>query len=185
MPAIGENLRSVRRRQGRSLAELATRAGFSKGFLSKIENGHAQPPIATLMKLADALDTPLASLFDGGRRPAARSGGVLTRAAARQREPHSAERGYAFDRLAVGSPFRLTPYLIHLDQPQERVPSFQHAGEEVVHVLAGEMDYAVGATVHRLRRGDTLVFDAAEPHGPIKLPRRTATFLAVFAGVPE
>lgn len=181
MPTLGTHIRSARQRAGQSLNDLAERSGFSKGFLSKIENGHAQPPIATLMKLAEAVGTPLAAFFDG-ETPASKPGGVLTRAADRDVHAHDPERGYAYERLAVRSPYRLTPYLIHLRDDQDQAPSFQHAGEEVIHVLAGEMDYAVGSTVHRLTKGDTLVFDAAQPHGPIKLPKRTATFLAVFAG---
>lgn len=182
MPAaLGATLRSARQRAGKSLGDLAETSGYSKGFLSKIENGHAQPPIATLMKLAKALHVPLATLFDGDV-PRSAPGGVLTRAGDREVHGHDPDRGYAYERLAVRSPYRLTPYLIHLDEDQAEAPTFQHAGEEVVHLLSGECDYHVGGTVHRLRKGDTLVFDAAQPHGPIKLPGKKASFLALFAG---
>jgi len=183
--AIGDNIRALRQQRGLSLAGMAERSGFSKGFLSKIENGHAQPPIATLMKLADALDVELGACFDGSR-PSSKSGGssVLTRRAEREHIPHSAERGYAFERLAVGSPFQATPYIIHLDEEQEAPRRFQHPGEEIIHVLAGELDYLAGGELHRLAQGDTLVFDASQPHGPIKLPGVSASFLAVFAGTP-
>lgn len=181
---IGEQIRTRRTARGLSLAELAERSGFSKGFLSKIENGHAQPPIATLMKLARALGAELGELFDGPRAPSAGGAAVLTRAEDREHIPHSAERGYGFERLAVGSPFRMTPYIIHLEEDGAEPASLQHPGEEIVHVLAGELDYAAGDEVYRLRQGDTLVFDASQPHGPIKLPGTTAKFLAVFAGEP-
>ena len=36
--------------------EIAERTGLSKGLLSRIENGLVSPPIATLGKIADALD---------------------------------------------------------------------------------------------------------------------------------
>jgi len=181
MGAIGHNLRTIRRRRELSLNDLARRSGFSKGFLSKIENGRAQPPIATLMRLAGALDTGLNELFDGPR-PDGAPDSVLTRAGEREYVPHSRERGYAFERLALASPFRLTPYVIHLAEEQEAPAGFQHAGEEFILVLAGELDYAVGGRVHRMREGDSLVFDATRPHGPIKVPGVSASFLAVFAG---
>lgn len=183
MPALGQSIRQARQRAGRSLADLARKSGFSKGFLSKIENGKSQPPIATLMRLAEALDVPLSAFFDGAP-PASTPGGVLTRAKDRQVHAHDRERGYAFERLAVASPYALTPYIFHLAGEQAAPPGLRHPGEEVVHVLRGELDYLVGTTVHRLRRGDTLVFDAAQLHGAIKLPNKTATFLAVFAGRP-
>jgi len=181
---LGEQIRSRRQERGWSLSDFATRAGFSKGFLSKIENGHAQPPIATLMKLAEALDLGIGELFDGPRPPGA-ARAVLTRADEREQVAHSDERGYAFERLATGSPFRMTPYIIHLDEDQdEPPPSLQHPGEEIVHVLTGELDYLAAGEVHRLRRGDTLVFDASRPHCAIKLPDQTASFIAIFAGEP-
>jgi transcriptional regulator with XRE-family HTH domain len=182
MQTLGSRIRSLRQDHGLSLNDFAARSGFSKGFLSKIENGRAQPPIATLMKLAAALGCSLGTLLDGSRS-AAPGGCVLTRKAERERVPHSDERGYAFERLALASPFALTPTIIHLDEEQGAPPSFRHEGEELVLALTGRFDYAVGGQVHRLRSGDSLVFDARQAHGPIKLPGVRASFLAVFVGL--
>jgi transcriptional regulator with XRE-family HTH domain len=180
MSEIGKHIRTLRKRRQLSLSGLATRSGFSKGFLSKIENGLAQPPIATLMKLAVALGSDLGELFDGPR-PTGAPASVLTRRKEREQIASSDERGYGFERLAVGSPFRMTPCIIHLDSDYDTVPNYQHPGEEMIFVLAGELNYAAGGRLHRLRKGDTLVFDATLPHGPVKLPNKTATYLAVFA----
>lgn len=180
MPAIGRHIRTLRARRRLSLGALATRSGFSKGFLSKIENGHAQPPIATLMRLAEALGSDLGEMFDGPR-PKGAPASVLTRREEREKVPPSNDRGYGFERLAVGSPFRMTPCIIDLDNVAEPAHSYQHPGEEMIYVLSGALDYAAGGRLHRLRRGDTLIFDATLPHGPIKLSGKKATYLAVFA----
>lgn len=42
LPSIGQNVRAARRSRGMSLEALAGLTGHSKGWLSKIENGHAR-----------------------------------------------------------------------------------------------------------------------------------------------
>ena len=53
--ALAHNLREWRGRRGWSQAELAARAGLSKGMLVQIEQSQTNPSIATLSKVADAL----------------------------------------------------------------------------------------------------------------------------------
>ncbi len=179
---IGAHLRQIRKAKAVSLLQLAEKSGFSKGYLSKLENGHAQPPIATLMKLAQALGVSINQLFDGGIDDVSqlKSDGILTRRTEREEVADPGERGYRFERLAVDSPFRLTPYLIHLEDDQAPTRSFQHAGEEIIFMVEGACDYRVGERIHRLEAGDTLVFDALVEHGPMKLPGVTARYFAVF-----
>ncbi|MFD1049395.1 helix-turn-helix domain-containing protein, partial [Kibdelosporangium lantanae] len=57
---FGVELRGLRRSAGISLAELARRVPYTKGYLSKVETGAAQPNA----KLAELCDTALAT---GGR----------------------------------------------------------------------------------------------------------------------
>src|SRR3569623_1808950 len=60
---IGSTIRQSRIAKGMRLDDLASRSGFTKGFLSKIENGRASPPIATLMRIADSLRVDVAELL--------------------------------------------------------------------------------------------------------------------------
>ena len=180
---VGANIRTIRQGRQLSLADLGQRSGLSKGFLSKVERGLSSPPIATLMRIAESLGVSMGDFFDG--RPArGDQDAVLTRAGERSVVRQGAERGYIYERLAVGSRFRLTPYIIKLE---EGVPdrTFEHSGEEIIFMLKGEACYQVGDEVYRLREGDTLVFDATRPHGPRKIPGRPAEFLAVFSEARE
>ena len=47
------------------MGQLAERTGISKGMLSKIENAQTSPSLATIERLAAALDMPVTSLFRG------------------------------------------------------------------------------------------------------------------------
>ena len=77
---IGSNLRTFRTRQGHSLERLAKLAGVSRAMLSQIETGRSVPTILLLLKVANALAVPLATLVS---TPAARRTTVLTRARAK------------------------------------------------------------------------------------------------------
>lgn len=61
--AIGREVRSFRRQQGITVADLANLTGLSIGMLSKIENGNTSPSLTTLQLLANALSVPITSFF--------------------------------------------------------------------------------------------------------------------------
>ncbi len=53
---VGRAVRVARREAGLSARTLATRAGISQAFLSQVERGLNVPSLASLYKIADALD---------------------------------------------------------------------------------------------------------------------------------
>ena len=176
---IGSHMRSIRQAQQLSLQALADLSGFSKGYLSKLEHGHAQAPIATLMALAKALRISINELFDG--QSVEKQSAVLTKKTERECIEASDERPYAYERLSVGSNFQLTPYIIHLDGETEQTKTYQHHGEEIIHMLTGQCDYRVGDHIYHLNKGDTLTFNAQAPHGAIGIPGKKASYLAIFS----
>ena len=73
---LGQRIRELRlhRRTGRMTQEdLAERADISVSFLSMIERGERSPHLETLASIAQALDVPMADLFQGeGKKRRAR-----------------------------------------------------------------------------------------------------------------
>jgi transcriptional regulator with XRE-family HTH domain len=61
---LATNLRRLRIARHLSLSELARATAMSKATLSGIENGGANPTVATLATLADALGVPVVELLD-------------------------------------------------------------------------------------------------------------------------
>lgn len=59
---VAANTRTLREQVGLSLSELARRAGISKGALSQLEAGQANPTVETLWNLAQALGVPFSDL---------------------------------------------------------------------------------------------------------------------------
>lgn len=66
-PAVGAKLQSLRHLHKLSLDELSRRAGVSKSMLSQIERNQANPTVAVVWRLANALSVDLAEFL--GEQP--------------------------------------------------------------------------------------------------------------------
>ena len=66
-PKVGATLQSLRQAQGLSLDELSRRAGVSKSMLSQIERNQANPTVAVVWRLANALRVELGELLGGAK----------------------------------------------------------------------------------------------------------------------
>src|SRR3989442_762618 len=62
---LGSRIRAVREGRARSLRSVSTEAGVSESFLSQVERGVASPSVATLRRIAEALGSSVAALFEG------------------------------------------------------------------------------------------------------------------------
>lgn len=157
---LGMRIRQVRRARQVTLKDAATAAGVSESFLSQVERGMANPSVASLRRIADALDTPIAHLFSG-----AQSDGMLVRAADRRRMTHP---GGAYE------DFLLTSSLARNLQIHQTVigpgagsgdePYTHDADEECVVVLEGELEITVQGETYDLREGDSLVLNPRQGH---------------------
>jgi quercetin dioxygenase-like cupin family protein len=60
-----------------------------------------------------------------------------------------------------------------------------HAGEELVYCQEGEIEYQVGDLKHRLEQGDSLLFDARQPHLCLNPGDGPAIVLLVLQGTRD
>lgn len=67
---FGECVRALRTEAGLSQAEFGERCGFYQTYLSRIENGHANPTLNAIEVIANALGMTVFDLFEQ-IRPAA------------------------------------------------------------------------------------------------------------------
>lgn len=61
---FGKQVRAMRTAKGISQEELAFRAGVHRTYLSGIERGERNPSLKNIAAIAEALQVPLAELFD-------------------------------------------------------------------------------------------------------------------------
>ncbi|MBI5018121.1 MAG: cupin domain-containing protein [Deltaproteobacteria bacterium] len=186
---IGSKIREHRRRCGLTLQALSGRTGLSKPLLSQVENGRVMPPVATLLKIARALDVSLSQLFQEDRRE---DKVALTRAAERGRfttRPHQQARdaGYSYESLELHRPRKaMQPLLVTFQPLEEKDAAFYtHEGEECVVLLEGELEFRGPDERRVLLPGDCLYFDSDLPHAFRSLGGQPARALVVvYAGAP-
>jgi transcriptional regulator with XRE-family HTH domain len=65
---IGDRLRELREAKDFSQGDIEKRTGLLRGYISRVENGHTVPAVATLEKMARALEVPLYKLFYDGEK---------------------------------------------------------------------------------------------------------------------
>lgn len=61
---LGAHIAKVRKQKGYSQDRVYLEGGFSRGTLSKIENGLTSPEVYTLSRIAEVLDVPLKKLVE-------------------------------------------------------------------------------------------------------------------------
>jgi len=178
--AIGRQVHALRRRNGLTVATLARNAGLSVGMLSKIENGLTSPSLGTLQALSRALNVPVTALFrdfehqrDATFVPAGQ--GLLI-------ERRGTRAGHQYQLLghSIGKSIAVEPYMITLNAESDTFPTFQHAGQEFILMIDGEVVYRHANRTYLLKPGDSLFFDADAPHGPEELRTLPIRFLSVI-----
>lgn len=62
---LGMRIRYLRTRKKLSQEDLALEAGINKNYLSDLERGNRNPTVEVLNKIAQALEIPISTLFEG------------------------------------------------------------------------------------------------------------------------
>jgi DNA-binding XRE family transcriptional regulator len=180
--AIGHEVRTLRKRLGLTVTDLANATGISSGMLSKIENGNISPSLASLQALSGALGVPLTALFRGFEER--RSASYVKSGEGLDIERRGTRAGHHYSLLGHidnnSSGVMVEPYLITLTKESDVFPAFQHEGLEFLYMLSGEVVYRHANLLYRMRAGDSLFFDADAPHGPEQLVRLPARYLSII-----
>lgn len=159
--AIGRNVRRLRRQRDLTLDLLAERAGVSKGTVIGVEQSRANPSIATLCRIADALGVGVTTLIDPGEDPRVR----IKRQADTPALWTSDAGSRALFLMGTDPPDIVELWDWHLAAGDCFDGDAHPAGTvEVLHVLEGDLAVTVGDDVHHVAAGDTLLFDAVVPH---------------------
>lgn len=169
------NFKLLRLQAKLTLEEAAREAGVTRGYLSKVERGLAQPSVGTALRLAKLLNVDVETLFGD---PRGNEAVVVTRA--RDQKPNSDVKG--MPRLVAGKrqgrrmiAFVMTPGM----SPSPRDPMSQHEGEELLYVLEGRVTLTLPNRVEHLEKGDCVQFNSAVPHKVENQPGSEAEILIV------
>ena len=155
---LGVRLRHARRVAGLTLLQLAQKAQCSESLISKIENGNAAPSLASLHRMAVALNTNIAALTSTVAPP---SGPVM-----RNGERPLLAGTISLERITLPAANGLLQANIHIISPGEASDGMiEHMGEEVGYVLEGIVELLLGDKQYVLQPGDSFHFSSDVPHG--------------------
>lgn len=177
-PNVGQALRALREQRGLSLRALAEKCGLSFNAISRIEHGENSPTVATLHLLAHALNVPITAFFETTYEQSI----VLVR---RDHRLRSLGNGISMESLGVGlRDQQLEPFLVTAEPNAGSHDSpIVHTGEEFVFCLMGKLTYQINGETYELEAGDSLLFDAMQPHCFCNKSGAPTQFLIVFQGV--
>lgn len=158
--SVGAKVRELRKERNLSQRDLACQAGLSPNAISLIERDEISPSVATLQRLAVALNVKMSYFFEdddtqlsvihvkASDRPSLTSKGLLI--------------------AGLGHRLReqeLEPFFVSLAPEAEsgRQPVI-HSGHEFVCCLRGMVEYEIDGIIYQLQTGDFLLFEAELPH---------------------
>jgi transcriptional regulator with XRE-family HTH domain len=176
-PRIGPKIKHTRLLKGLTLRDLADAAGCSESLLSKIENGRANPSLKMIHRVASALGTPVAGLFQHGGDP---DDVVLRRGKRPVVETDQMRRGEGVQLEALipnASGHLLSGYINHIEPGGGSDGVIQHEGEEFGYVLEGQIELSVGRRRYRVGEGDSFHFRSERAHSYRNVGKKKARIL--------
>lgn len=162
---LGSRIRALRQSRRLTLRELAARAGVTESFLSQVEREVTAPSIASVQRIARALDLSIAQLF--AEEP---TSGRVVRREARRRIAYPGLK--AVDEFLTSNMAGRLQVILSTIEPgggTGEEPYTHDSDEEVVVVLEGVLDLWVSDEHHVLREGDAITFASRLPHWNMNL----------------
>lgn len=176
LASVGTRLKTLRKRSGITLHQLAERTGISVSTLSRLESGKRRPTLELLLPLAKAHRVSLDALVDA---PATGDPRI---------HPRSVQRNGATWMQLAKNPGRANAFKQVL--PVESGPAVgrelcEHEGYEWAYVLNGRLRLTLGAKEYLLDPGEAAEFDTSNPHGYANAGTIPLELLVIFGGQGE
>ena len=176
---IGQRLKGLRDVLDIKASEVAALCGITTEQYEKMERGESELSVANLQKIAREYQVDLDVLLFGEEPHM--SNYFLTR----RGQGLSVERRKAYHYESLASGFRgrkAEPFIVTVSPKPDDAPreSNAHPGQEFNMVFEGTLELTIGEKVLTLSVGDSIYFDATQPHGMRALEGKPVKFLAII-----
>ena len=176
---IGQRLKGLRDVLDIEASEVAALCGITTEQYEKMERGESELSVANLQKIAREYQVDLDVLLFGEEPHM--SNYFLTR----RGQGLSVERHKAYHYESLASGFRgrkAEPFIVTVSPKPDDAPreSNAHPGQEFNMVFEGTLELTIGEKVLTLNVGDSIYFDATQPHGMRALEGKPVKFLAII-----
>ena len=160
---VGQKIFRLRNEQGLSLQQLAAKSDVSSPAIHKIERSGMVPTITTLLKLSNALGVSVNHFVEEDQVPPE----LICLTQEETRKPiYTPHKGLTLEGI-TGSyqQFRSAGAIARMKSgANSGTKLLKHGGEELVHVLSGEVIFNLGDHEYKLGAGDSLQFSGEIPH---------------------
>ena len=178
---IGGNVRRYRLQQMMTQQDVAEICGLTKGMISKIESGKTTPALATLTKIANAIQVDIVALMSEKITRTV----AFTPAANDDSDFVETDLGYRMCGLARKYfNKQMQPVLIVAKKNEVVRHTVSHDDEELIYMLSGIMIFQADDRLYTLKSGDSLYFDGTREHGIYEIVE-DATYLDIFMGTRD
>ena len=183
-PRVGDTLSALRQARALSLEELSRMAGVSKSMLSQIERAQANPTVAVVWRLANALGVPMGELLgNSAPPPPAPIELVPAHATPSLRSPDGLCELRILGPIDLAGRFEW--YTLSV-QPGGALLSQAHeqGTREHLTLLSGTLEVASGEALQRLKPGETARYAADGAHSIRNLGKGAASawLVVIHAG---
>ncbi|WP_267959111.1 helix-turn-helix domain-containing protein [Virgibacillus halodenitrificans] len=176
---IGRKIKEARLGNKKTQQQIADECGISKSMLSKIENGQTSSAVATLSKISEALEVPLAWVLDDHPETDI----VMLPKSERQFTVGNESMGYSYELLANRSKFSsIEPTIVHVTPKDDnlRHEPYTHSQEEFIYILDGSIYLLYDGEKHFMEAGDSAYFKGTKPHLFVPVENKEARVLTIF-----
>ena len=159
---LGKTVQRLRKAYSLSLSELSEQSGVAKSIISQIERNETNPTLATIWRLAQALDVSIERVLQ-----AAEDEPFLERSSKGDTPMLVSDDGKC--RLAITGWIKTVEWLQWYDftaEPGGVLASDPHqrGSVESLSVLGGELEVEVAGVIEMARTGETLRYRCDRPH---------------------
>jgi transcriptional regulator with XRE-family HTH domain len=161
---LGDNIRNIRKKQKKTLTEIAAVTGLSVGYLSQLERNMIEPSLSALRKIAKSLDVPVYIFMEENYD----NSHILIKIDKRiiMRFPNSSVSYQImspmptqnFNPSVLALAFEIEPYQSDSDD------FIVHFSEELIIIEQGEAEIILAKDTYNLKAGDTLFIEKNVPH---------------------
>ena len=159
---LGKTVQRLRKAYSLSLSELSEQSGVAKSIISQIERNETNPTLATIWRLAQALDVPIERVLQ-----TAEDEPFLERSSKGDTPILVSDDGKC--RLAITGWIKTVEWLQWYDFSAEPggvldSDAHQRGSVESLSVLDGELQVEVAGVIEMCRLGETLRYRCDRPH---------------------
>jgi transcriptional regulator with XRE-family HTH domain len=166
MIKIGSVLKNARVEKGMTLDDVATKSGYSKALISRIENNNVFPSIDSLSKIVEVLEL---SLYDVFSTVSTDDPAILRK---KDRRKFTMPEGDFELELLVSDQktVAMLPILYSGEPGSHSTHQMgEHVGHEWTFVIKGQVEVRVGSREYLLKEGDSIYFNSGIPHSYVNV----------------